>query len=282
MMSVACGGEAAPAQPARPPPREVVALVVQVAHERSDDSFCQALEVGLARSGIAISSGPSQPADAVISCSTYASADDGFFRITANGESRQHFTVRVQVRSAQNVPVDQFIADFTGFRSSGPDEEAVNKVVVAFAYSPRIAAFAHIAKSTPAPATTEAPPIVTATAEAPPPARDPRDDAMWFAIDTVRCKIPARVEACIPVRNYLQRYPSGAHAQEASDVLAAAEPALEKLQKDEVAWQKSNHYECASRRTSDACVGVEAYDMQFASGLHSDEARRLLKAAGGK
>lgn len=249
-------------------------MPVRVAH--SSDTFCPALEMGLARSGIQISTDEGQPASATITCHVFVEQDDGFFRITANGETRMKFTVRVEVRSAQNVPIDQFIVEYRGYRSS-PDDDAVSKVVLAFAYSPRIAAFARTAQT--------ASPMATTTTTQPvtpePLPHNSRDDSTWFAIDTVKCKIPARVEACNQVRSYLQRFPNGAHAQEASDILIAAQPALEKLQKDEVAWQKANHYECARLRSSDACVGVEAYDMQFPTGLHSEEAKRLLKNAGG-
>ena len=244
------------------------------------DRFCPSLEIGLARSGITISRDSAQ-ATVTIACSVEDTGDTGWLRIEENGEVRSRFIVRVNVISAQEQPVDQFVVEYKGFRSR-PDEEAVSKVVLAYAYSARIAAFARAAKSAPQPMATATtndtpPPIATTTA----PQRDPRDDATWFGIDTVRCKIPARVEACDQVRRYLQRFPNGAHAQEANDTLTAAQSALEKLQKDEVAWQKSQHAECSNRRTSDACSGVEAYDMQFSTGLHSDEAKRLLKAAAG-
>jgi len=130
-------------------------MTLRVAQSGRDDAFCPALEIGLARSGIAMSNDPSQPADSTLTCRIYASQDDGFLRITSNGETRMHFTVRVEVRSAQNVLVDQFIAEYNGFKSGGADEEAVNKVVLAFAYSSRIAAFARVAKN--------ASPVVVAT-----------------------------------------------------------------------------------------------------------------------
>ena len=246
--------------------------------EGEDRHFCPSLELGLGRSGIAITSDSAQ-ATVTITCWVEDTGDTGWLRIEENGEVRSRFIVRVNVISAQQQPVDQFVVEYKGFRSR-PDEEAVSKVVLAYAYSPRIAAFARAAKTAaPVATTTETQPVGTATTATP--QRDARDDALWFGIDTVKCKIPARVEACDPVRRYLQRFPNGAHTQEANDVLTAAQPALEKLQKDDVAWQKSMHSECLSRRTSDACAGVEAYDMQFPTGLHSDEAKRLLRAAAG-
>ncbi len=275
---LACGGDAGSGLPTKPPPREVLALALRITQSARDDTFCPALEAGLARSGIAINADPSQPVDATLTCHVFASQDEGFIRITSNGETRMHFTVRVEVRSSQNVLVDQFVAEYNGFKSSGADDDAINKVVLAFAYSPRIAAFARSAKSGNVAVTTTTPvptPMPTQTAQG-----DPQDDAMWFAIETVRCKVPARVEACDQVRNYLRRRPNGLHAQEANDLLSAAAPALEKLQKEENAWQKANHGECARRRSTDVCVGVEAYEIQFPTGMHADEAHRLLKAAG--
>ncbi len=277
--ALACGGEAGSGAPPHPPPREVLALAVRVTQSGSDDAFCPALEVGLARSGIAVVSDASQPADTLVTCRVFMGEDDGFLRITSNGQPRMKITVRVEVRSAQNVLVDQFIAEYKGFRGSTADEDAVGKVVIAFAYSPRMAAFARTAKSNTGPtmATTSAPtaPVMTAQGRS-----DPTDDAAWFAIDTVKCKIPARVESCDSVRGYLRRHPNGAHAQEANDILATAQPSLERLQKEEVAWQKANRNECARMRSSDACAGVEAYEIQFPSGLHAEDAHRLLKAAG--
>src|SRR5258708_18263069 len=96
----------------------------------------------------------------------------------------------------------------------------------------------------------------------------------------VECEIPGRVVALYSVRVYLSCHHGGAHIQEANEILAAALPPVEKLQKDAVAWQKANPYGCASRRTSDACVGVEAYEIQFPNGVHAEDARRLLKNAG--
>ncbi len=278
---VACGGADAQV-PSRPPPNEVLAMPIRVVGSGGDDTFCPALEQGLARSNLAVSSDPSQPVDATITCRVFVSEDTGFIRMTYNGQSKVKVTVRIEVRNGQTIAmVDQFLADSTGFRRSAPDDDVVSKTVLGFAYSQRIAAFARAAKTARGSGPTQ--PAATATVanvEQPPPQVDRRDDADWFAIDTVKCKIPARVEACDSVRRYLQRHPSGAHAQEANEILAAAQPALEKLQKDDVAWQKANHYECQRQHTSDACVGVEAYEVQFPTGVHVDEAHRLLRNAG--
>ena len=273
---VACGGAADVAAPTKPPPSEVLAMEVGVHPGGADDTFCQAFELGLARSGIPIASGDVAP-DVVVTCHPFVSEDDSFIRMEVNGQRKMKFTVRVEVRAAQNdALVDQFVAEYKGYRGGPPEEDVVSKAVLGFAYSPRMAAYARaVAQNKQSGAVVAQP-----TATEPAPRADTRDDADWFAIDTVKCKIPARVEACDAVRRYLQRHPQGSHAEEANAILAAAQPALEKLQKDEIAWNKSNHAECQSRRTSDACVGVEAYELQFPTGIHADLAHRLLKTAG--
>lgn len=274
---LACGGAAEVAAPSKPPPSEVLAMQVAVRPGGADDTFCQAFELGLARSGIPIAN-VGAPADLVVSCHPFVTEDDSFIRMEVNGQRKMKFTVRVEVRDARDgALVDQFVADYTGYRGGPPDEDVVAKTVVGYAYSPRMAAYARALAQNRSP-TVVAQPTAAATVAAP--REDTRDDSDWFAIDTVKCKIPARVDACDAVRRYLQRHPEGAHAQEANAVLAAAQPALEKLQKDDVAWNKANHSECASRRTSDACVGVEAYELEFPTGQHADYAHRLLKAAG--
>lgn len=276
-LAAACGGAAESAAPAKPPPTEVLQMRVDVKPGGSDDTFCQALELGLARSGIPIVN-PNAPSDVTVTCHPFFTEDDGFLRVQVNGRTRMKVTVRVEVRASQSdALLDQFVADYKGYRGGAPDEDIVSKVVVGFAYSPRMAAYArsvahdHVVMpvETAQPAATNEPSRPAAS-----------DDADWFAIDTVKCKIPARVEACDPVRLYLQRHPGGAHAEEANAVLSAAQPALEKLQKDEVAWNKSSHVDCSTQRTSEACVGVEAYEIQFPTGVHAREAHRLLKNAG--
>ncbi len=286
VLAVACGGE--PPAPARPPPRDVLALSIHVEHS-DKDMFCPSLELGLTRSGMSVASDSAQ-ADATLTCISFAREEASAFRITVNGENQMNIAVRIEVRGPDNRIVDRFVAEYTGYKSRPPDGDAVNKAVLAFAYSPRIAAFARAVKSG-AYANATAQPLTTAqpiaTVEGNPTTgmrdmRDQRDERDWVSIETVKCKIPARVEACNSLRQYVVHHPQGAHVQEAAEILAAAQPALEKLQRDDVAWQKANRNECASRRTPDACVGVEAYEMQFSSGVHADEARRLLKAAGVK
>jgi len=278
ILIAACGGDAQQT-PTRPPPAAVLAMQVRV-DSAGDDTFCPSLEQGLRRSNLAVvPAGTSH--DATVTCRSFASEDTGFLRMEVNGQRKMHYTVRVDVRGASGQGVDSFVAEYNAYERNPPDEDVVAKVVLGFAYSQRIAAYARtVERAKASGAITQ--PTATATVETnvPPPPVDRRDDQAWFAIDTVKCKIPARVEACDSVRRYLQRFPNGAHAQEAGEILAAAQPALEKLQKDDVGWQKANHSECARQRSADACVGVEAYTVQFPTGVHADEAHRLLRSAG--
>jgi hypothetical protein len=278
----ACGGENAEGQAhTQPPPREVVGMIVRVDGAGGDDTFCPALEAALVHSGVQVVGDASQPADVEMRCRVFTSEDDGFWRVTVNGQTKKKFTVRVEVRGGTGRLVDQFVASYKGFPGDAPDEDAVGKLVLAYAYSPRMAGYARAKGAAAAPTTNDtAAPTATAPATASAPTNNPRDDAEWFRIDTVKCKIPARPEACNSVRYYLAHFPNGAHAEEARDLLSAAQPALEKLQKDDVAWQKASVSECRSKRNAEACAGVEAYEMQFPTGMHGEEAHRLLKNAG--
>ncbi|HEX4516814.1 MAG TPA: hypothetical protein VH054_24870 [Polyangiaceae bacterium] len=281
---IACGGEVQQA-PTRPPPAPVLAMQIRVDSAGGQDNFCPSLEQGLTRSNLTVVPAGTTTADAIVSCRAFASEDTGFFRVEVNGQRKMKYTVRVDVRGASGQAVDSFLAEYNGYQNNPPDEDVVSKVVLGFAYSPRIAAYARgVQRAKASGVVTQPEPTMTASVDArpppPPPSVDRRDDQTWFAIDTVKCKIPARVEACDVVRRYLQRFPTGSHAQEANEILAAAQPALEKLQKDDVGWQKANHAECARLRSADACVGVEAYTVQFSSGVHADEAHRLLRSAG--
>jgi hypothetical protein len=279
---IACGGDAQQV-PTHPPPAAVLAMQVRVDSAGGDDTFCPSLERGLARSNLAVVPAGAPQADATVTCRAFASETGGLVSFEYNGRRKMHYTVRIDVRGSSGQGVDSFVAEYNGYQGNAPDEDVVSKVVLGFAYSQRIATYARgVARAKASGAVTQPTATVTATADttAPPPPADRRDDQAWFAIDTVKCKIPARVEACDSVRRYLARFPSGAHAQEATELLTTAQPALEKLQKDDVGWQKSNHSECSRQRSSDACVGVEAYTVQFPTGIHADEAHRLLRNAG--
>jgi hypothetical protein len=102
------------------------------------------------------------------------------------------------------------------------------------------------------------------------------EEREWASAGASGCQRPTRLEACDKVRAYLSRHSDGAHADEARRAIADSEPALEKLRKDEDAWQRANADQCRERRTREACVGVGVYVNLFPNGLHAREAKQLV------
>jgi hypothetical protein len=118
-------------------------------------------------------------------------------------------------------------------------------------------------------------PVPTAT---PTPVEDPRlrEEAEWVAARPIGCKLPASLSACDAVQVYLAAHPQGVHAEEGRDIVGAAQPKLEQLQKDENGWKKAGVESCRLLRNRNACIGVELYVTKYPAGLHADEARDLL------
>jgi hypothetical protein len=102
------------------------------------------------------------------------------------------------------------------------------------------------------------------------------EETLWNAARVTGCELPAALTGCDAVRIYLARYPNGAHVEEANKALAAGQPQLEKLQKDENAWQQAGTITCRTHAGTDPCVGVELYLTKYPAGLHADEAHALL------
>ena len=90
------------------------------------------------------------------------------------------------------------------------------------------------------------------------------------------CELPATLTGCDAVRLYLAKYPTGAHLEEAKKALAAGQPQLERLQKDENTWQQAGATACRAHTDKNACDGVDLYLVKFPAGTHGDEARQLV------
>ena len=75
---------------------------------------------------------------------------------------------------------------------------------------------------------------------------------MWNAARVTGCELPIALTGCDAVRIYLAKYPAGAHVDEANKAIAAGEPQLLRLQKDENAWQQAGVATCRSRSSSTA------------------------------
>jgi hypothetical protein len=115
-------------------------------------------------------------------------------------------------------------------------------------------------------------------------ARDDDRDA-WRQANAEACKDPRSPGACEGVRAYLEvvaRRESrrGGHVREAKALLASSKARIELLRKDEAYWAgESGAPACRADRTAQACAGVERYVQSYPSGMHEDEARRLLDAS---
>lgn len=256
----ACGGGAieggVAVDPRTPPAKEVMGLTLLVAQGGSSESdrFAQALGAALGRSGFNVTNDASAHADVALRTSVSVMPDDSFLKMQVNGKSKVKFIVTVDVVAAQ--PLDQLHAEYKSYEGDPPDEESIGSLVVAFAHSRRVVAFAKRQSSTAAEAS--------------------NDDVEWNAADPTACKVPATLEACDAVRAYLVKHPQGKYAAEASRTLAAGGPTLERLRKDDNAWENAGAMECRTQKTREACVGVEVYVAKFPAGAHAAEARRLL------
>jgi hypothetical protein len=256
----ACGGGAAEGggavDPSKPPAKEVMGLTVLVTQGGSSeaDRFAAALGEALSRSGFNVTNDAQAHADVALRASVVVMPDDAFMKVVVNGKSKLKYVVTVAVVADR--PIDQLHVDYKTYEGDPPDEESVGSMVLAFAHSARVVAFAKQHGNA----------IAAASSE----------EAEWNAADPTQCKVPATLEACDAVRAYLVKHPQGKYAAEASRTLAAGAPTLERLRKDDNAWENAGALECRAQKTREACVGVEVYVAKFPAGMHAAEAKRLL------
>ncbi len=269
-LAAGCGGEEAGARSAansRPPPAEVMQLALYVSPGGGEVDVGSALQNALVQSGFTVVTQQSAAHDVELVPHVSVGADDSVWQVVKNGQRRRKYTVRLDVTAGARV-LGQFLVDYRGYPGDAPDDDAVGTLVSDFAHSARVARYARELKGAAAPAQGAGRPSG--------PASDSQDDRDWFAVDTVVCKVPATLDACDGVRGYLEKHPHGSHTSEATRVLTQAVPGLERLRKDENSWQKAGAEDCRQKRTRDACIGVEAYETAYPTGLHAEEARRLL------
>lgn len=264
----ACGGDPAPvkapAVDSTPPPPEVMALVVHVIEP--SDSNARAIannyKFALARSGFRVADDRGDPHDVEINLAASATAVPSFWQVQVNNQARVKLDVRVIVAVLGLQPqarVDVLQTQFEMMQGEEPDSAEIGRMVLQFAKSPNLARWAASRQST----------VVTKP-------NSGADDSDWYKVKPVNCKVPIKLDACDPIRAYLVQWPQGAHADEARNTLEAAEPALEKLQKDDNDWQSVRPDDCKKKKTRDTCAGVEVYWHRYPAGLHADEAKRLL------
>ncbi len=252
---VACGandGQGA-ADPSRPPPKDVLAMPVRV-QPGSNSAFGAALADGLARAGFTVATDSSTKTDVILTPSVTVSQGGGFV-VTVNGRTKMKITIRVAVVCAGQM-ADVLNAEYGGYDGDPPDDDAIASLVLAYAHSARVAAFAK----------QRAAAIDAATSE----------DEAWREAELGRCSTPTTVDACDGVKAYLKAYPQGKHAGEATRLLAQVGPLFDKLQKDETSWQNADAAQCRAKKSREACVGVEVYLTKFPSGAHAREAHEIL------
>lgn len=269
----ACGGDAAPAKAPvvdnTPPPPEVMALVVHVVQpsDANARSIANMYKWALARSGFRVAEDPGEPHDVEINLGVTAIPVQTFWQVQVNGVARQKLNVHVIAAVVGLQPqtrVDMLQSEFEMVQGDEPEAGEIGRMVLSFAKSPNLARWAATRQSS----TSDNPSSTK-------PAASGADDSDWYKLKPVACKVPLKLDACDPIRAYLVKWPQGAHAQEARSTLDAAEPALEKLQKDENDWQAVRPDDCRRKKTRDACAGVEVYLHRYPAGLHADEAKKL-------
>jgi hypothetical protein len=254
---VACGGAnegQGAADPSRPPPRDVLAMPVRV-QPGSNSAFGAALADALARAGFTVATDPSTPTDVILTPTVNVSQSTSAFQVTVNGRTKMKISVRVAVVCAGQL-ADMLHVDYNDYDGEPPDDEAIATLVLAYAHSARVAAFAKKRASA----------IAAATSE---------DDA-WAEANVARCSTPTTVDACDGVKAYVKAYPQGKHAGEATRLLAQVGPQFERLQKDESSWQSADAGDCRAKKTRESCVGVEVYLTKFPNGAHAREAHEIL------
>jgi hypothetical protein len=275
LAALACGGDPAqtggPTTPAdnTPPPAAVMGLVVHVV--QSPDQTTRAIgtqyQWALSRAGFQVAADPGEPHDVEIRLAASKEVVPTFWQVQVNGRAQVKLRVHVVAQIMGLSPparVDVVQTEFEMNEGDDPDPAAMGKLVVAYAKSPNLARWAGTHTQPEA----NAPPNNNANANG-------ADDADWYKLNPVLCKVPIKLDACDAVRAYLAKWPQGSHAADARATLDAAEPTLERLQKDENDWQAIHSDECRKKRTRDACAGVEVYLHRYPAGLHAEEAKKL-------
>lgn len=253
---VGCGGNqgAGAADATRPPPKEVLSMPVRV-QTGSHGAFSAALADGLARAGFTVQTDPSAPAEIILVPQVTFSQSTSAFQVTVNGRTKMHVSVSVAV-SCGGQMADVLHAEYNDYEDAPPDDEAMATLVLAYAHSGRVAAFAKSRVAAAQAATNE--------------------EQEWISVDSGKCANPTTLSACDDVRQYLKNHPQGKHASEATRILGQAGGQLDKLQKDETAWQNAGAADCRKKKSRETCVGIEVYLTKYPNGLHAQEAHSLL------
>ena len=265
LVLTACGGDAQP--PATAPaaaPAELREIVFALPN--GSDSVAQRVRVALQGAMIHAGYRMAETTDAhdfLLRPNVSYAREPTIFHTVVNGREQASIRVRVVLSVLQKEQmVDQGTTEFVTDSEDAIDENVMSPLVNGLGRSERMRRSAQqVLQSR---TTTEG-------------GDREGDEKAWIAAKVEGCRQPIRLDACDKVRLYLADHASGAHAEDAKNALDAAQPKLEKLQKDENDWQRADVDECRSKRTQAACTGVELYLKFYPAGTHAKEARSIIR-----
>ena len=265
-----------PAPRAVPLLREVAALRLHIAPTPAAPALAPAMQAALASAGYTLTADRRGGVDVVGQVTASVATVPSMFHVQVNGAERvkRHYTVPLSLFADGQI-IDRAS---TEFETDGPVSPGrLLPIVGALSTSPRLVQFArdlhsrHAAEASVAQQRVQDEEATSARVA---------EETTWNAARVTGCELPISLTGCDAVRIYLAKYPEGLHVGEANKALAAGEPQLLKLQKDENAWQQAGAATCRAHDGADACLGVELYVAKYAAGIHADEARALLDPSG--
>lgn len=240
-----------------------------------------ALRSALVSAGYKLSVDARAAHDAEIVTRVAATPEQSFFTVQVNGKSdtkeRVHLTATVMMRGQV---IDEVSADFLSTNSLVTPQD-VGPAVNSLSGSPKVAQLGRQVRE-------QSDSREHAKQEKEEQAKKRADDDAkkklrveeetdWNRARVTGCRLPTTLAGCDGARTYLAKYPEGSHLEEAQAALKAAEPLMEKLQKDENTWKTAGVDGCKTDHTRDLCAGVELYMTKFPAGMHLDEAQGLMR-----
>jgi hypothetical protein len=286
VLLVACGGEATETVAPEVPTARPISAVHVIRRDVSSGSVLKvyvppspaapdlalAMQSALANGGFAIVVDRRAGFDFIGRINASVAVVPSMFQVRVNGvqQVKRRYAVTLSLLAAGQL-IDQASTQFETDEGVSPGR--LQPIVAALNASPKMLEFARerlaVQVATAEAAKKKAEETATTSARV-------DEETEWNAARPTGCEFPASLTGCDAVRLYLAKYPGGAHVEEANKALAAGQPQLEKLQKDENAWQQAGTTTCRTHTGTEPCVGVELYLAKYQAGLHADEARALL------
>lgn len=110
------------------------------------------------------------------------------------------------------------------------------------------------------------------------PVKAVHEASAWNLLDKEDCAAPKRAYACTPVEEFLKKFPAGAHAAEARQLLDKARPTLKGIAERET-WDEISRDACAKptmdklTEAEDACHALVTFADMYPESSHAAEAR---------